>query len=102
MQAPTVRQRAAAGLLAAATLLLACFSAPASAARLPGGSQADGAGAVALPTAAAPLAAGTLAVLPSDADMQNLEATLGYQFLNKWLLREALIHPSYGEFNNAR
>ena len=40
--------------------------------------------------------------MPSDEELAGLEADLRYNFTNKWLLREALIHPSFGEWNNAR
>lgn len=40
--------------------------------------------------------------LPTDQELGQLEAAIGYNFTNPWLLRQALVHPSYGEFNNAR
>ena len=61
--------------------------------------------------AAAATAAGELAPpppakrarrMPPDAELAGLEAVLQYNFTSKWLLREALIHPSFGEWNNAR
>jgi hypothetical protein len=48
-------------------------------------------------------AAGVLARrLPSDAEIAGLESVLGYTFKEKWNVRLALIHPSFGELNNAR
>ena len=40
--------------------------------------------------------------LPSDTDLKGLESTLSYTFTNRWLLRQALVHPSFGEWNNHR
>jgi hypothetical protein len=40
--------------------------------------------------------------LPTDGELAELEGRLNHTFNNKWLLKTALIHPSYGELNNAR
>ena len=40
--------------------------------------------------------------LPTDQELRGLEARLGVNFTDPWLLRQALVHPSFGEFNNAR
>ena len=58
--------------------------------------------AAAAATAALPPPAKRVRRMPSDEELEGLEATLQYNFTNKWLLREALIHPNFGEWNNAR
>ena len=40
--------------------------------------------------------------LPSDTELLPLQARLGFNFTNPWVLREALAHPSFGGFNNLR
>lgn len=58
--------------------------------------------AAAAATAALPPPAKRVRRMLSDEELEGLEATLQYNFTNKWLLREALIHPNFGEWNNAR
>ncbi|EFN58917.1 hypothetical protein CHLNCDRAFT_140869 [Chlorella variabilis] len=52
-----------------------------------------------LPAASQPVFARRL---PSDAEVKALEQRLNYNFNNTWGLKLALVHPSYGELNNAR
>lgn len=40
--------------------------------------------------------------LPVDHNLTAVQEALGYQFKDLWLLRQALIHPSFGAFNNTR
>lgn len=40
--------------------------------------------------------------LPSEEELRQLQEGLNYTFVDPWLLRQALVHPSFGEFNNAR
>lgn len=40
--------------------------------------------------------------LPSDAELAGLQTALAYTFNSPWTLVLALIHPSFGELNNAR
>lgn len=40
--------------------------------------------------------------LPTDSELFSLQGKLGYNFTDVWLLRQALIHPSFGQLNNAR
>ncbi|CAL5221384.1 g3567 [Coccomyxa viridis] len=39
---------------------------------------------------------------PSRQEIKSVEAKLGYKFKDRWLLRQALTHPSAGPFNNYR
>lgn len=59
----------------------------------------DVAHAAMLPAASQPVFARRL---PSDAEVKALEQRLNYNFNNTWGLKLALVHPSYGELNNAR
>ncbi|KAK9902840.1 hypothetical protein WJX75_008325 [Coccomyxa subellipsoidea] len=43
-----------------------------------------------------------MAIGPTDEELMKVEKDLGYKFRDKWLLRQAFIHPSAGEFNNYR
>lgn len=40
--------------------------------------------------------------LPSAQEIASLENQLGYKFTDTFTLTQALLHPSFGELNNAR
>ncbi|KAL4421411.1 hypothetical protein ABPG75_010702 [Micractinium tetrahymenae] len=69
----------------------------------PASTAAEGEQAVPAPAPpAAASAQGPIGRLPSDADLSKLEEAVGYTFKDKWVLCQALIHPSFGVLNNLR